>query len=103
MFNPHNPADLAMAQAYEADLFAEAKANPHIGKGMSVEAFLTLDDGRTSPVCEGLVIDFPEWDEAAGMNKFKVLVGSKKYWIYDVCLRRSRGAIRDVFVNEVLK
>lgn len=45
MFDPLNPFDVQSAKDYEASLYDDAKANPRIGKGMSVEIFEMHEDG----------------------------------------------------------
>lgn len=98
MFDPTNPADIRMAQQYEAEIFAEACSKPRIGIGMSVQVLASFDDRPLEPVIEGRVLEI-RWREEYGMHDARVLINRKEYWIFDVCLRRSRGAIRDVFVR----
>lgn len=87
MFDPHNPNDLQKAHQYEDELFAWAKQNPHVGKGMSVEVL----DGLTV-CCEGRVLRI-EWHESYNMYFCEVLIGGEVHYILDACLRPSRGAV----------
>lgn len=96
MFDPYNPNDVRMAQQYEDELFLYAKDNPYVGKGMSVEVYNGLD-----VCCEGRVLDM-KWSPQYNLYVAKVLIDSKEHFIFDSCLRRSRGAIRNV-INGGLK
>lgn len=90
MFDPYNPNDLQMAQEYEDELFLWAKDNPHVGKGMSVEVYNGL-----SVFCEGRVLEM-QWSPSYNLYVCKVLIDDHEYFIFDSCLRRSHGAIRNV-------
>lgn len=90
MFDPYNPNDLYQARQYEDELFAHAKAHPHVGKGMSVE----VCDGNLHVYCEGRVTDM-QWYKPYNMYVCEVLVDGHKYYIFDSCLRPSRGPIRE--------
>lgn len=97
-FDPFNPFDIQAAKEYEAKLSADAKANPKIGKGMSVE--IVSLPGEV--IAEGLIIDL-RWNNGWDMHEALVLHDGIEYWILEQFLRKSRGPIRDVFVNNLME